>query len=206
MTRRSRNDPDALGTTVPAAFAWPTNGHLIADVAKLYIDPDAVVLDPTYGRGTWWTRFRPAHLIAHDLDLDGIDFTALPEADASMDVVAFDPPYKLNGTPTPAVDARYGVAGSYKRWQDRHALIRAGMDEAARVLRPGGVLLLKCQDQVCSGRMRWQTDEFSAHGAVLGLRKVDRFSMLGTTRPQPMKGRTQQHSHGQPSTLLVFER
>jgi hypothetical protein len=94
--------------TVPAAHRWPTNGHLIADAAKLHISPDAVVLDPTYGRGTWWTVFRPAHLIAHDLHLDGVDFRALPEPDDAVDVVAFDPPYKLNGTPTPAVDARYG--------------------------------------------------------------------------------------------------
>jgi hypothetical protein len=191
---------------VPSAWAWPSNGHLIADVAQLYIAPDAVVLDPTYGRGAWWTQFRPAHLIAHDLVLDGVDFTALPEADASVDVVAFDPPYKLNGTSTPAVDARYGVDGPYVRWQDRHALIRAGIDEQARVLRSGGVLLLKCQDQVCSGQMRWQTDEFTAHAAAFGLVKVDRFDMLGTARPQPMAGRTQRHAHGRPSTLLVFRR
>jgi hypothetical protein len=178
---------------------------LIADVARLYLAATAVVLDATYGRGTWWTRYRPATLIAHDLALDGVDFRHLPEADGSIDVVAYDPPYKLNGTPTPAVDERYGVH-VVARWQDRVALILDGMTDCVRVLRAGGVLLVKCQDQICSGQPHWQTDDVTEHARTLGLTKVDRFSMLGTTRPQPMNGRTQRHAHGQPSMLLVFKK
>lgn len=188
---------------IRAAFAWPTNGHLIADVAQLYIAAEAVVLDPTYGRGAWWTRFRPANLIAHDLHtVDGVDCRALPEDDCTVDVVAFDPPYKLNGTPTPEVDGRYGVH-VVATWQERHRLIRDGITEAVRVLRPDGVLLVKCQDQVCSGQVRWQTDEVSEHARTLALVKVDRFDMVGTSRPQP-GGRAQVHAHGRPSTLSVF--
>jgi hypothetical protein len=95
--------------TIPA-FGWKNNATLIADgVAPLYLPADAVVLDPTYGKGGFWKKYRPPKLIAHDLKLDGVDFTALPEADDSVDVVAFDPPYKLNGTPTDEIDECYGV-------------------------------------------------------------------------------------------------
>jgi hypothetical protein len=91
------------------------------------------------------------------------------------------------------------------RWQDKHQLIRDGITEAARVLRVGGYLLLKCQDQVCSGRPRWQTIEFTNHAATVGFDLVDRFDRIGTTRPQP-PGRIQRHAHGRPSTLLVLSK
>jgi len=192
--------------TVPAAFAWPSNAHLIADVAKLgYLRP--IVLDVTYGKGTFWKIWRPYDLIAHDLKLDGGDFRALPYAAGdAFGTVVFDPPYKLNGTPTPEVDARYG-AHEPTRWQDRMALCFDGAAECRRVLAPKGHLLWKCQDQVVSGHVVWQTYEFTEFAVgQLRLKLVDRFDMLGTARPQPMEGRKQEHAHGRPSTLLVFRK
>jgi hypothetical protein len=128
-----------------------------------------------------------------------------------FDAVTLDGPYKLNGTATKAVDGRYGV-DTYAGPAERHGLICDGMTECTRVLRVGGVLLVKCQDQVCSGRIWWQTDIFTRHGESLGLVKVDRFDMLGTGRPQPPRSRAdgkpsvQQHGYGRPSTLLVFRK
>lgn len=199
--------------TIPATYPWASNASLIAAVARLgYLDGS--VLDVTYGKGSFWKIFRPADFHAHDLRLDGVDFRNLPEADDSYDVVVLDGPYKLNGTPS-AADVRYGV-DEPATWQERHALIRAGMDEGARVARKR--LIVKCQDQVCAGHVRWQTIEFTnhmvdKHGAVL----VDRFDMTGKVRKQPLFGarrkgfigpprpRRQVHAQGRPSTLLVFD-
>lgn len=52
----------------------PRNGPLIAEAARLWINPDALVMDVTYGKGNFWTHYRPSRLIAHDLILDGVDF------------------------------------------------------------------------------------------------------------------------------------
>lgn len=196
--------------TVRAYNDWPTNGHLIADVAKLgWLRDDDRVLDVTYGMGVFWKVWQPKTLIGCDIDPDkspfgrSVDFTALPWNLPMFDAVVFDPPYKLNGTPDEAVDARYGVAET-STWQDRMELIRAGCVECARVSKDR--LLVKCQDQVSSGRVRWQTDLVT--DTVLGLggwRKADRFDMTGTSRPQP-GDRKQKHAHGRPSTLLVFQR
>ncbi len=206
---------------VLAAKIWQTNADLIADVARLgYLHRYDIILDPTFGRGTWWKRWTPAppgRLVAHDLNPrlsptgESCDFRNLPYDRDTFDAVVLDGPYKLNGTSTVSVDERYGVE-CYASWQDRHTLIRDGMTECSRVLRGGGVLLVKCQDQVCSGRIRWQSDEFSAHGATLGLVKVDQFYFLGGGRPQPARSRMdgkvsgQQHAYGRPSCLLVFAR
>ncbi len=167
------------------------------------------VLDPTWGLGRFWTRWQPDGLVATDLDpargRDGVaDFTALPHPDRSFDTVVFDPPYKLNGTPSsggPASsDSDYGVA-TVASWRDRMALCMAGIDECGRVA--AGHLLVKCQDQVCSGKVRWQTHEFAAHavrGGVLQL--VDRLELV-SYRPQPA-GRRQVHARRNHSTMLVF--
>ena len=166
-----------------AAGPWRNNAEMIADCARLgYLHEDWITLDPTYGLGRFWTVWRPRTLYASDLDVSKspcgypVDFTRTLYPDRSIDAVVFDPPYKLNGTSTgtggATCDEDYGVA-SYCRWQDRHQLIRDGITECARVLRFGGYLLVKCQDQVSSGQVRWQTREFSTHAETLGCRLVD---------------------------------
>lgn len=193
-------NPD--GTAVVANGYWPTNGHLIADAAKLgYLR--GTVLDPTYGEGVWWNTWRPRRLIAHDIQLDAVDFCALPYKAHRFGTIAYDPPYKLNGTPDPIVDAPYGV-DIPARWQDRMALCIEGATECVRVLAPGGHLLWKCQNQVCSGRVRWQVDVFTQHAESLGLVKVTQFNKIGG-RPQP-KRKGQVHPENNYSTLLVLRK
>jgi SAM-dependent methyltransferase len=209
---------------VYATYPWPTNGHLIADVARLgYVKKTDYVLDPTYGRGVWWSIWQPKHMAANVWKVGSwersemwhgeepyFDFRNMPFEDGIFDVVAYDPPYKLNGTPTPAVDAPYGV-DEPTRWRERLVLIAQGQDECARVLKPGGILLLKCQDQVCSGKVVWQTDACTEYGKLLGLEKIDRFDMIGG-RAQPKRTRkdgepsVQVHARHNSSTLLVFRK
>lgn len=120
---------------VLAVQDWPSNGHLIADVAELYIAPDARVLDVTYGGGKWWTIYRPVNLVAHNRAVDGVDFRNLPHADESFDVVAFDPPYVPGGTiaddpdePIAGYHRRYGLDDDCPRTaEDLTALIVAGL-------------------------------------------------------------------------------
>lgn len=189
--------------TILAVKNWKDNGAMIADVAQLgYIS--GTVLDVTYGQGTFWKYWTPPVLITHDLAIDGVDFRRLPEGDGSVDTVVLDPPYKLSGTPALGeFDERYGIDVPMAIDQ-KHMMIKRGIKEAERVLRVKGHLLLKCQDQVSSGQVRWQTFEFTHSAMMLGFRLVDRFDMLGKGRPQP-KGRRQVHAQGRPSTLLVFK-
>ena len=200
-----------MSGAVLAVGGWRNNAELIRDgvVPLGYLGDGMHVCDPTYGLGRFWSLWRPAKLCASDIDPAkspigySVDFTALPWLPDRFDAVVLDPPYKLNGAGgSHASDAAYGVATQGVPWRDRHRLIRDGMTECVRVLRPGGYLLLKCQDQVCSGRVRWQTDEFTRHAESLGCRKVDRFD-LPSYRAQPA-GRRQVHARRNHSTLLVF--
>ena len=63
--------------------------------------------------------------------------------------------------------------------------------------------MAKCMDQVCSGRVHWQTHMMAAHAEALGCRLVDSILVLGE-REQP-SGRRQVHVRRNYSTLLVLE-
>lgn len=151
-----------VGYIVPSVFVG-TNADLMSAVAPMYLTGS--VMDCTYGEGKWWTRFRPAPFVAHDLHkVDGVDFTDLPEDEATYDAVCFDPPYIPNGgfessTRQDFRDA-FGITtakgGEARLW----AMIGAGVAECARVLKPGGFLLVKCMDFVY------------ADGLTLGHRRV----------------------------------
>jgi hypothetical protein len=190
-----------------AAFHTGNNAALIAKCATLgYLRPEDHVLDLTYGLGGWWKLWQPtAGVVSNDLYVDAAqyhaDFTNPPAWMVNYDVVTLDPPYRLRGTPDSTFDTRYGT--QYKATEvDILSLLTMGAQIAVRCARPGGIVLIKCQDQVCSGRVVWQThyviDALKGHATL-----VDRFDMP-PSRPQPL-GRRQLHAR-RGSTLLVFKK
>lgn len=199
-----------------AVDRWPSNAALMEACRTLgYLGDGRRTLDATFGLGNFWTLWRPDGLVALDryvvtpperrpVDLVA-DFTRLPFADRTFEDAVFDGPYKLNGTPsdTDGADTRYGVGGPvYTRWQDRMTLLRQGLQSCAWVT--SRTLLVKCQDQVCSGRMRWQTTYLVEAAEAVGFGLVDRFDFL-SYRAQP-EGRRQVTARHNASQLLVFRR
>lgn len=67
-----------------------------------------------------------------------LDFRALPYADNSFRLVAFDPPHLVRAGPRSWLAAKYGKLGA-----DWRADLRQGFSECFRVLDPGGVLVFK---------------------------------------------------------------
>lgn len=186
-----------------------TNGEAIRDAAELgYVEGN--VLDLTYGKGRFWTDHRPDDLTTNDTNperdaeyrLDWTD-TALCVAAwhwSAFATVVFDPPYKLNGTGgSHASDDGYGVADASTPAERWCAMVR-GVDTAAAL--SSRWLIVKCQDQVVSGRKFWQTDRLTTHLDEQGWRKVDQLLVAGYM-PQPL-GRRQVHARQDFSSLLVF--
>lgn len=203
-------------TAVVKAFGeWRTNAEMFADVAKLgYLD--GRVLDCTYGDGNFWTVFRPRRFVAHDLyTYDSVDARSMTmHRRESFDTTVLDPPYAFRGRASKAFDAKYGV-GKYRGANAVLELYFDIMVECVRLTRPavkvqgrtepvGGYVLVKCQDQVVSGAVRWQVDEITRFAESLGLVKVDMFT-LNSYRAQP-HGRSQHHARRNGSTLLVFQK
>ena len=121
-----------VGPILPSVFTG-TNSDLMAAVAPYYLTGSA-----------------------HDLKTDGVDFTALPEADGTYDAVCFDPPYiPQGGTKDEKVGARFrsGFGLVQRSEKELWGLIAIGMSETARVLTSDGFLLVKCTDYCNGARM-----------------------------------------------------
>ncbi len=190
---------------VLAEKEWTDNAALIADVAQLgYIE--GRVLDLTYGRGNFWTDWKPEELVGNDITLGAAeyshDFCRTAFETDEFKTVVFDPDYKLSGTPALGdFDDRYGIDIPKTR-RERMASICAGTVEACRL--SSCWVLVKCMDQVNGGKVRWQTDIVTQLAWAMEFGKVDSFHVRGGM-PQP-KGRSQDHARRYFSTLLVFKR
>lgn len=196
--------------TVLAATAWPTNADLIADCAVLgYLSDTDHVLDPTYGRGKWWTKWRPEKLTHHNRTEDGSDFRELPYATGTFDAIAYDPPYVCVGgrdtSGLPDYLDRYGMGDAPSSPVLLQRLINWGLTEMHRLVKPGGIVLVKCQDYVSSGKLWLGTHHTLTHALALGFECVDRLEHIGSARPQP-PGRRQVHVRRNLSTLFVLRK
>lgn len=211
-----------------AAYRWPTNAHLIADVAELYLDPGMRAVDVTYGLGKWWQIWRPLELVEHDLDPkkgDGVNFTALPEADNTYDLAALDPPYvapggrATSGAAVAGMVHAFGMQTSHRTPAGNQTMIEAGLAELYRVLRPtrrvrgravSGIALVKVMDYVTGGRLFPATYLTTKAALELGFRLEDRIEHLSTRGgPQPTTNpdgtpRRQMHARRNYSTLLIL--
>lgn len=212
----------AADAPVLAAGMWPTNGHLIEDMARLgYLRPKWRTLDPTYGRGIWWQRWRPDGLVAHDIDPaksptgQSVDFMDLPYGDGTFDAVAFDPPYMAPGgrktTSTTDFNDRFGLHSTPARPDSNQVQIDAGLAECHRVVRRGGIVLVKCMDYINGGAFWAGTHHTLMHALSLGFRIEDRIEHVGRPGPQPATNldgspRRQLHARRNLSTLFVFTR
>lgn len=187
-----------------------TNGQLIADCARLgYLRETDRVLDVTYRNGLFWTKWRPLALFTNDLDPNygelHDDWRKLHWDDGWFDVVVLDPDYKLNGTGgSHASDERFGVDTPYEPMKALYQRIVEGIAECARVCKPRGYVLVKCMDQVSSGRKQWMTIELALEANLVGLPLVDQLHVFGY-RSQPA-GRRQVHSRSSFSTLNVHRK
>jgi hypothetical protein len=192
-----------MGALIVAANAWTNNAAMIETARDLgYIH--GRVLDPTYGRGKWWTNWRPDELVTHDLKLDGVDFRNLP-ADGLFDTITFDPPYiPQGGRPTSTLDLdRYGLVTVPTSNAALRALVAAGMASFLEHTTPRAHVLVKCMSYVNSGAWRPMPRWIANDAEELGYAQVDELVHLRHPGPQPAHPR-QLHPRRNYSMLLVF--
>lgn len=182
-----------------------TNAQAIVDARDLGWFP-GTVLDATYGRGGFWTTWRPDHLTTNDIARDAnhvVDWTNPTELYAKLDphqTVVFDPDYRLNGTPDRGDrDERYGTEVD-KNANERMTDIMRGVLNLAELAEK--FLLVKCQDQVSSGYGHHQMTVVAESARRCGFRWVDDLWVFHS----PPAQRSQTHARRNASALMCLKR
>jgi hypothetical protein len=185
---------------VYSAYVCLSNAELLPHVLELYAPAGngLRVADVTYGKGTFWKLVDLEQYDFHPSDMvtcpeHPYDFRALPYADNEFDAVVFDPPYMHSaGSALESITKLYQNNETTKGLSHEGiiSLYTAGMAEAYRVLKAGGYLMVKCQDEVGSGHQQWSHIEIMQGGESLGFEAVDLFVYVQSGCPairEPMQ-------------------
>lgn len=204
----------ATNDLVLSAYA-DGNENVFPRILDLYVERGNVVADVTYGKGVFWRHVEPGDydLRATDL-LDGVDCRALPYREGTIDCVVLDPPYMhspggtAHSTHRPFEEHyRNNESGNQTASKYHEAVLdlyRDASREAHRVLRERGVLIVKCQDEICSNRQRFTHVEIMRDCERLGFVAEDLFVVVRNNRPGVSRTVRQVHARKNHSYFLVF--
>ena len=189
---------------------YDTNAEILAGIEKLHC-PGGFECDMTYGNGAFWKgRERPKYCFDITPLHEGViqaDSQMLPLEPNTLRNCVFDPPfltyvnYGRDHNSKVAMTTRFGGYYRYEELEDHY---RGTLSEAWRVLKPGGVMVFKCQDVIHNHRMHCTHVNVCNWAEYEGFRLLDLFILPAKSRmPGPQKG-TQRHARVFHSYFLVF--
>lgn len=204
----------ATNNLIYSAYA-ERNDSIFPRILDLYVKKDSIVADVTFGKGVFWRKIPDGYynVLATDI-AEGIDARDLPYGDSEIDCVVFDPPYMH----TPGGSAhsvhhpfesyyRNNVTGNRTGNKYHEAVVELYIDSAAeayRVLRFGGVYIVKCQDEVCSNRQRLTHVEIINSCEKIGFNTEDLFVVMRNNKPGVSRVVRQVHARKNHSYFIVF--
>lgn len=212
--RKKRRSPRGASTNELVLSAYGgTNDEVFPQILSLFVRLGSTVADVTYGKGVFWRRVPEGayRVLATDLS-SGVDCRHLPYIEGSIDCVVFDPPYMHTPGGTAHVDHqnyesyyRNNAGNSAKKYHEAVLdLYFGGAAEAWRVLRRGGIYVVKCQDEVCANRQRLTHVEIINHLHTIGFVVEDLFVVLRNGKPGVSRVLAQAHARKNHSYFLVF--
>lgn len=191
------------------------NDRAFPEILKLYVSPGSDVADVTYGKGAFWKHVPNGlyNLFATDIQ-SGVDCRDLPYADDQLDCVVLDPPYMHSPGGTAhtvhkpfETHYRNNSSGNQTDKKYHEAVLDLyfeGGKEAYRVLKEKGVLIVKCQDEVCSNRQRFTHIEIIQCYEQIGFIAEDLFIIVRNNRPGVSRVVRQVHARKNHSYFIVL--
>ena len=202
------------------------NAELFPHILDLHVAHGSVIADVTWGKGVFWKNVPEGKYVVKGTDIAmGVDCRNLPYDDQSIDCLVLDPPY-MEGFYR-KVDSHKAGSGSHNAFREHYSngdekncddvnsgtakwhgavtdmYFRAGR-EASRVLKPNGVFIVKCQDEVSAGK-QWLTHvELINKFESMGFYTKDLFVLVRSNRPGLSRLIKQVHARKNHSYFLIF--
>jgi tRNA G10 N-methylase Trm11 len=188
------------------------NSDIFPQILALYVPVGSKIADVTYGNGVFWAQIDCSKytLLKSDIQM-GIDARKLPYNDNSIDCIVIDPPYIYSpmGTIKESISRGYALnaekGGILLRTQeDVLELYRLCLKEGYRVLKSGGITIIKTKDTVQSGKQVWMHRKLMA---ISGFTCEDLFILIQKTVPaSDPKWIVQRHARKNHSFFIVLRK
>jgi DNA modification methylase len=221
VPRKKRVQGGIATSDVVMSASVSGNADVFSQILALHVPEGARIADVTFGNGVFWKNVDGSkyELLQSDI-ANGVDCRALPYSDASLDALVLDPPYMegllRNNVEHKAGSSSYSAFRTYYSNGDEgnedgpkwHGAVtdlyyKAG-NEAFRVLKDAGVMIVKCQDEVSAGR-QWLTHvEIINYYEQLGFYTKDLFVIVRQNKASIARLKKQIHARKNHSYFLVF--
>jgi hypothetical protein len=199
------------------------NQYLFPKILDLYVENGSRIADLTYGKGVFWREVELDKYETFFSDIQtGVDSRRTHYDDSYFDCVVFDPPYmeglyrqtsnQMAGSSShSAFRDRYSDSlpsvESKRKYHDRvlEMYIHTGV-EVDRILKNGGIYIVKCQDEVSANRQKLTHVEIIYGMEQIGFYCKDLFVITRNNSPSVSRVLKQEHSRKNHSYFLVFQK
>ena len=189
--------------------------ELLTWISQLYLQDACFDCDPTYSKGGFYQSGSiPRPKLCYDLfpQKEGVqmaDCRELPLASDLLHSMIIDLPFlaatgaSLSTQEGNIIARRFGIYPTEQALKD---LYQRALKEAWRVLAPGGILVMKCQDKVSSGKQHMMHCDVYSWAQGIGFEAVDLFVLLAKSRLMAKWQCNQKHARKYHSYFWVFRK
>lgn len=192
--------------------------EIIKNILILHNNNEKIDVDCTYSKGIFYKDGKVSppkykyDLSPQTKDTIRADSRHLPLEKGSIKCMIFDPPfiisgktYKSNKEGSSIIAKRFAANSNFKELKEYYY---STLQEAHRVLQDNGILIVKCQNTISSGKQHFSHFFLIKSAIELGFYPKDEFILLNKSKITSFGGRwkKQRHAMKHHSFFLVLEK
>lgn len=191
--------------------------EIIKNIIKLHVEDGIIDCDPTYSTGVFYKKSNiPIPKLRYDItptveNVIKANSEDLPLDDESIKSIIFDPPFVVSKGPSlkkkkkgsNIISSRFS---SYESIPLLWEYYKKSLKEFYRILKPGGVVIFKCQDTVSGGKNYFSHVHVMNEALKLGFYPKDLFVLLAKNRLISNNMKNQQHARKYHCYFWVFQK